>query len=174
MALGTDSRFSSMITLLSECIGDSDSNDVILQVIQRFYGNDLNQLIDNRHFIYNLFSKVINECLNKEEIPMSIDERRLSIRSKLLSQFVFSYREYQLNLLLVLCDMKINLGLSDGLFDNIIKILNSNRVISEDAFNHWFKAKQAFDKKMKVIQTCRRILEMSQEAREDHFYDSCS
>ena len=171
MSSMADNRLPSFLTIFQELIVDKENNDVIEQCINRFFGKDVSQLIDDRNFIYNFFSRFIHESLAKEGTDrLTLKESILSQRSKLMTKIVYNYREYQLSLLLVLCEIKINLGLSDDIFDAIIKTFYANRVVSEDAHNHWFHNKSGFEERMKIIKCCLLLLEMSQEAREDLFY----
>ena len=168
MSIVADNRLPAFLVTLKELIADKESNETIEICINKFFGSDVSQLIDNRDFVYNFFSQFIYESLTKDQTldRMSLNESLLSKRSKILA----NYREYQLNLLLVLCDIKINLGLSDSLFDAIIRTLHQNGVLSEDASNHWFHCKSGFVDRMKIIQCCASLLQMSQAAREDFFF----
>jgi len=174
LIISYDSKFQSLITAMKEAIEDKESNEIVLSVISRYFGADVNELINDNYFCLHFFGALISECLVNEESPnrFAVDERQLKERSPLMRQFVFDYTEYQLSLIVVLCDIKVKLNLPDALFDGLLKSLHSNGVVSADAANHWFRCNLAFEGRLNAICNAIHLLDWTREAREEHFYDS--
>ena len=172
-----DSRFKNFFTILNECLKDNEPNEVIQQSIQRYF-DSYNDLINDQIFCYHFFGAVIANCLQSGvgsgdgTVGSAVNKTKLMERSKLLSKLVHNYIEYQLNLLLVLCEIKVRLNLSDDTFDLLVNILHSSGVISTDAKNHWFKCKMGFDKRWETIRNTVQFLDWTAEAREEHFYET--
>jgi hypothetical protein len=157
---------------LSEAIVDKEDNQIIDGVIKRYFVNT-KEAINNSKFCYVLLKSVINECLIPEESPIgySLNESQLILRSKLIKKYIHNYIEYQLNLIIILSSIWTELRLNEDLFNKLINILHTNGIVSNEAFHHWFGCNANFEKRINAIDNCVKLLNWTQESREEYFYD---
>jgi len=167
-----DLRLQSFDRSLSEAIADKEDNQTIDAVIKSFFVNT-NETINNPKFCYVLLKSVINECLIPEESfnGFALNESQLILRSKLIKKYIHNYIEYQLNLIIILSSIWTQLQLNEDLFNKLINILHTNGIVSNEAFHHWFGCNANFEKRINAIENCVKLLNWTQESREEYFYD---
>jgi len=168
--------FQNCVQALKESVEDREDNKTISRVINSFYPKEYQHLINDTDFCHNFFTIFIKECMTTAEeecggYRLVVNEKQLQNRSDLMRQFVFNYTEYQLNLLMVLCDIKTRLPLTDAVFDGLIKSLHANGVVTEEAANHWFRCNRDFNGRQYAVANAIQLLDWTREAREEHFYE---
>jgi hypothetical protein len=167
-----DSKLQLFGRSLNEAIDDKEDNKTIDGVIKSYFV-DTNETINNPKFCYFLLKSFISECLIPEESlnRYTLNESQLILRSKLIKKYIHNYIEYQLNLILVLSSIWTELQLSEDLLNKLINILHTNGIVSDEAFHHWFGCNANFEKRINAIDNCVKLLNWTQESREEYFYD---
>ena len=138
-----DSRVKALLDNIREMIVDNVSNDQIKRAVHMIYGTradsatplDLSPLITDKHFITRLFLVFFELFVRKDQTSSqwSVNGPELSRRCPLLAMFVHNYREYQLNLILILCELKVfYYQISEDIFDQVLRIFHSYDVLTDD------------------------------------------
>ncbi|XP_054160052.1 uncharacterized protein LOC128958257 [Oppia nitens] len=169
-----DSKFQNFYHAFSEAVKDNESTANIGKIIEMYFGSNTNQLANNWIFCHHLLFTFIGESLVPEESVnrFAINQRLLGDRSQLVRQFVHQYPEYQLNLILLLANIKITLQLTDDLFNELIKCLYEMRVISQHAYRHWYLCNRDFEGRVNAINSCLDLLDFINETRKEIFYEN--